>query len=180
MIQLRRIAALVLAACGAAPALASIVPLDLRGMLELADSAVFGEIVEKRTWRGPLEGFAEDPEFTTLVVRGADWFDGSAATREVTYLGSDSSPVSEMPAESETRVGTRAVVFSKSVGAPWGGRTGLRSLVAAQGGVFRVEEGPRGDVVLGKGPGFAVSDSLFASELRARAERTLAEIRRKR
>ncbi|HKE01454.1 MAG TPA: hypothetical protein VKE69_10625 [Planctomycetota bacterium] len=182
--------ALALAAAGAilaaasipsvsAAKIASIAPLTLRQMLERADSAVAGSIVEKRVWRGPLEGFDEDPEFTTIVVRGEDWIAGGQVDREVTYLGSEARPVSDMPAESETRVGTRVVAFSKTVGA-WGGRAGQRSLIAAQGGVFRIEAGPKGDVVLGKGEGFAVADSAFATDLRARVARELVEIRRKR
>lgn len=148
-------------------------------MLERADSAVIGSVIEKRVWHGPLQGFDAEPEFTTLIVRGDDLIAGGQVDREITYLGSESRPVSDMPAESETRVGTRVVAFSKSVGA-WGGRASQRSLIAAQGGVFRVEAGPKGDVVMGKGEGFAVSETVFASELRTRVARELAEIRRKR
>jgi hypothetical protein len=154
------------AACLLAPlALASIESLNLGQMLGRSDSAVLGAVTHKATWSGPLEGFGEDPEFTTITVAGEELRTGKSVTREVTYLGSDAKPVSEMPAESETRVGTRVLVFSKTVGS-WGGREGQSSMVAAQGGVFRVETGPKGDVVLGKGEGYAVEQNARASDLR--------------
>ncbi len=159
-------------------ATASIVHLTLREMLERTDSGVIGTVLEKNVWTGPLEGFEVDPDFTTVKIQGEDLIRGGQVIHEITYLGSDKNPVSEMPAESETRVGTSGLFFSVAVKSAWGGRTGLHSLMAAQGGVFRVESGPKGDVVIGKGEGFAVEKNVLASDLRKQVAAELAEIRR--
>lgn len=157
---------------------ASVLSLNLREMLEIADSAVLGTITKKVTWRGPLLGFEDGADFTTLTVEGEDLVKGGHTTRDVTYLGTDVNPVSEMPAEADTRIGSRVVVFSNAVKSEWGGRKGLNSLIAAEGGVFRVEAGPKGEVVVGRGEGFAVQSNVFATDLRKKIATELAEIRR--
>lgn len=173
---------LILAVAGgaffAAAALASVVSLDLRQMLERADSAVIGTVTEKKTWEGTIANYPAALDFTTIVVDGEDLVSGKTIKREITYLGSDAKPVSEMPAEAETRVGTRALFFSVAMPGDWGGRQNQNSLVAAQNGVFHIEGGPKGDVVIGKGKGAAVDTNIFESELRKNVTDTLAKIRK--
>ena len=156
-------------------ALAAIEPLDLRKMLQRADSAVLGKIVQRTTWTH------EDPtlgpmEFTTITVKGEDLITGNTGSKQVTYTGSQARPNSEMPAESETREGNTVLVFS-SRGKGFGMPQELSWMVAAHGGVFRVEAGPKGDVVIGRGEGYAVEGNLLTGDLRQRITKTLAEIR---
>lgn len=164
---------------GAPVAFAQIVALDLRGMLERADSAIVGSIVEKSVWSGPLGSPNTTVEFTTLKVQGEDLVRGGEVTHLITFLGSETRPCSEMPTANETKVGTKGVFFSKKLNETWGGRADQWSMVAAQGGIFRVESGPKGDVVIGKGQGFAVSENRLMTELRTDVSRELAAIRRK-
>jgi hypothetical protein len=166
------------AALLAAPvALAAIEPLDLRKMLERADSAVLGKITQRTVWTfevpdlGPME-------FTTLQIAGDELVDAKGAvTKSVVFVGSAAQPNSEMPSEAETRVGNSVLVFSKN-GKAFGMRHDSSWIVAAHGGVFRVETGPKGDVVIGRGEGYAVETSLLAGDLRARVASTLAELRK--
>jgi hypothetical protein len=174
-----RTLSVVLAGLGlAAVSPASVISLTMRQMLERADSAVVGKIIEKKTWHGPLRGFDDGADFTTLTIEGDDLVKGSTVKHEVTFLGTDARPVSEMPVETDTRVGNKTVVFSQAVNGEWGGRTGLHSLIAAEGGIYRVETGPKGDVVIGRGQGFAVTANAFDADLRKSVAAELTEIRR--
>lgn len=157
---------------------AQVLQLTLREMLARVDSAVMGEVVQKTTWRGPVEGFNDDPEFTTIIVSGEDLVTGKQVQREITYFGSDARPVSEMPNERETRVGARGLYFSEPVNTPWGGREKLNSLTTAQNGVFALEAGPKGDVIIGKGEGTAIEKSVFAADLRKEVVTILADLRK--
>jgi len=150
----------------------------MRQMLERATSAVIGTITEKNTWHGPLRGFEDGADFTTLTIEGDDLVKGTTVKHQVTYLGTDAAPVSEMPSESDTKVGSGAVIFSKALDIEWGGRTGLHSLIAAEGGLYRVESGPKGDVVMGRGEGCAIPANAFATDLRKQVAAELTEIRR--
>lgn len=166
-------ASLVLAAIPSA----QVLQLTLREMFERVDSAVIGEVVTKTTWRGPVQGFGEDPEFTTITVAGDDLVTGAAVRREITYLGSEARPMSEMPSEFETRVGARGIYFSEPAPAGWGGRDKLNSLTTAQNGVFTIESGPKGDVAIGKGEGTAITKTTFVADLRKEAAETLRAIK---
>lgn len=180
-IQLKRFPIIGLALAGAvlcASAAASVESLDLRQMLQKADSAIAGSVTQKSTWEGRIDGVPFPFEFTTITVEGDDWVTGKKVTREITFLGSAAKPVSEMPGENETKVGTRGLFFSVSVGS-FGGRENQNSIIAAQNGVFRIESGPKGDVVIGKGAGAAVEASVFATELRKNVNTELASLKRK-
>ena len=158
----------VISGCVLAPmVLASIEKLDLPEMVRRVDSAVVGNITAKTTWSHAIQDGGGSLEFTTITVTGDDLMTGKPATIEVSYVGSDKSPTTVTPAESETRIGTRIAVFSKKSSA-FGVPDAKNWMYASHGGVFRVEAGPKGDVVLGKGAGFAVSDNLLASDFRAR------------
>lgn len=163
----------------AAAALASVESLTLRQMLQKADSAVIGSVTEKKTWEGSIAGSNSPWEFTTITVEGEDLFTGKTLKREITWLGSDAHPVSEMPLEAETRVGTKAIFFSVAMSGEFGGRQNQNSLIAAQNGVFRLEAGPKGDVVIGKGAGAAIENNTFVADLRKDVADTLVKIREK-
>lgn len=162
----------------AVAASASVISLTLREMLERADSAVLGRVTNRAIWHGTHPAFPDGIDYTTITVEGEDLVQGKTLKRDITYLGSDAMPVSEMPASNETKVGTRALFFSKAVGSEWGGRSGLNSLIAAQNGVFRVEAGPKGEVVLGKGEGAAIESNLFVADVRKQVAAELDQIRR--
>lgn len=147
-------------------------------MLQRVDSAVIGEVQSKTTWSGPTDGTPATHEFTTIVVAGDDLVTGKTATRSITYYGSDAEPNSEMPSEIETRVGARGIFFSEAVKSSWGGRDNLNSLTAAHAGVFPLETGPKGDVIIGKGAGSAVEKNIFVKDLREQVSTILADIRR--
>lgn len=174
------VAALAAALVASTVAIAQVESLTFTQMLERADSAIAGVVVKKTTWAGRLDGVPSPLDFTTITVQGEDWYSGRQATREITYLGSEAQPVSEMPVENETAVGTRALYFSTAMAGSWGGREHLNSLVAAQNGVFRIESGPKGDVVIGKNKGAAVESNTFLKDLRAQASTELAAIRARR
>jgi hypothetical protein len=162
---------------------ASVIELNLRQMLERADSAVVGSVTARDSWHGPHQGFADGIDFTTITVEGEDLVQGGTVNqggtvkRQITYLGSDTMPVSEMPTFADTKVGVRGVFFSKAVTGPWGGRNGLSSIIAADFGAFRIESGPKGEVVLGKGEGSAIATNAFVADIRKQVASELAQIR---
>ncbi|MFN0207750.1 MAG: hypothetical protein ACKVS6_15690 [Planctomycetota bacterium] len=158
-----------------AVAFAQIESLNLSQMLERADSAIVGSVIEKKTWEADIDGL--QVEFTTITVEGEDLYSGKNIKKEISYLGSEARPVSEMPVENESRTGTRALFFS--VARPkFGGRENQNSLMAAQNGIFRIEAGPKGDVVVGKGAGAAVEANVFLKDLRGNVANELARIKK--
>ena len=162
----------------AAPvALAAIEQLDLRKMLERADSAVLGKIEKRFTWTFEVPDLGA-MEFTTLRLVGEDLVDGKAVTKDVTFIGSQAQPNSEMPAEADTREGTAILAFTKT-GKAFGMRHDAAWVIAAHGGIFRVEGGPKGEVVIGRGEGYAVETNVLAGDLRSRVAKTLADIRQR-
>lgn len=160
-----------------AVAFAQIESLNLAQMIERANSAIVGNVIEKKTWEGTLEGVPNLLEFTTITVEGEDLYSGKNVKRDITYLGSEARPVSEMPVENESRVGTRAIFFSMPL-PKFGGRDNQNALIAAQNGIFRLEAGPKGDVVVGKGAGAAIDTNVFLKDLRGNVTSELAKIRK--
>lgn len=160
----------------ASAALASIERLDLRGMLERADNAVFGEIVGKRVSAVPVFDGAEELYFTTLTVKGASILNGEEITVEVSYPGGFVSPDrgvydSEAPRADDVKVGRRVVVFYK-----WsdnmGGGFASNALYASHGGIFRTFVSAKGRVVVqGRGTGYAVSQNRTLDDLEANARK---------
>lgn len=179
MVVLRRVPIALLLVSAAASA-AGIEALTLNKMLRSAEEAIFGTIKSKEVWKGPLASVGTEVEFTTIEIEGEDLLTGRPITRRLTYIGSEQMPVSEMPTAHETAKNKRVIVFGKARPRAWGGRTGIHELVAGPGGLFAVEAGPKGDVVLGKGVGFAIENTEFLKELRARIATEIAQIRRER
>lgn len=150
---------------------AQIERLDLNQMVEKADNAVFGTIVNKQVIRidHPVDG----PElyFTILTIEGRSLRDDKDLTVDVTFKGGfidEEHGVnnSEAPSADDTRIGTRVVAFYK-----WsdnlGGQLAGNGLYAAHGGLFRTQEARGKTFVLGRGEGYAISKNLEVSELRS-------------
>ena len=157
-------------ACGLG--LAQVERLDLAQMVSRTDGAVAGTIVGSEVIRvdHPVDG----PElyFTSLLVRGTSLYTGLDETVAVTFAGGFVSPDegvhnSEAPSADETRAGNRVVVFYKYE-PNMGGDVSGNALYAAHGGLYRVVSTRRGDVVLGRGDGYAVSSNLTLADLRGR------------
>ena len=151
--------------------LAAIESLDLPDMVARADDAVVGRIVRKRGVRvdHPVEGRLY---FTHLDVEGRSLFTGKAVVVRVTYLGGRVSEdegawCAEAPTADDTKIGNEVVVFHKRSDDLGGGLAG-NGLYAQHGGLFRVVRGRGRPIVLGRGPGYAVSANLELSELTRR------------
>ncbi|HET6202705.1 MAG TPA: hypothetical protein VFI25_07870 [Planctomycetota bacterium] len=142
--------------------------LDLRQMVGKADAAVLGTIVEATASEFTMNGAVYVA--THLKVRGENLYTGREDEVVVSFLGGQTEKsgmwCAESPTPRETRVGNRVVVFSKW--SPTMGGTGMNSLYAAHGGLFHVETGPKGDVVMGRGEGYAIEKNVRAPELRER------------
>lgn len=158
-------------------AAASIERLDLRRMLEKSDGAVVGRIAESWTTWNESPGTAARV-FTHLRIVGEDLATGERSERTVSYFGGQYRGVNQwhadMPTEADVRVGNRVVAFHKWL--PTMGGVGMDGLYAAFGGLYRVEKGPRGEVVIGRGEGFAVEKNTALAELRTEVQRLRAEI----
>jgi hypothetical protein len=137
-------------------------------MVAKTDVAVHGTITNVRTVRYTPPG-DDRLIFTLLTVAGTDLATGLPRSLEAAFLGgthgADSMIVTSMPAPSEYRLGNEVVVFSAPVEG-WGPEI-ERCVYASMGGIFRSIESRNGDVVLGKGQGFAVDKNLRLSDLQA-------------
>lgn len=149
---------------------AQIERLDLKQMVEKADNAVFGTIVNKQVIRidHPVDG----PElyFTILTIEGRSLRDDKDLTVDVTFAGGfidDEHGVnnSEAPSADDTRIGTRVVAFYK-----WsenlGGQLAGNGLYASHGGLFRTFEDRGRTVVMGRGEGYAISKNVEYTTLK--------------
>lgn len=147
---------------------ACIEELDLPKMVAKTDAAVRGTITDVRTVRYVPPG-DDRLIFTILTVDGTDLYTGQPRVLEAAFLGGtfqgDAMNVTSMPAPDEYRVGNDVVVFSAPVEG-WGPEVD-RCVYASMGGIFRVVSGRKGEVVLGKGEGFAVSNNVRLDDLRA-------------
>ncbi len=144
---------------------------DLETMLGRCDNAVVGEIVGSESFRvdDPSDPGGEPLYFTTLHLVGRSICDGRVRSVSVVHPGGfthDGDGVwnSEAPSEDDVRVGTRVVAFYRWVD-DLGGGFGGNALIAAHGGIFRTSSGPHGDVVLGRGEGYAVRQNLSVDDL---------------
>lgn len=170
-----------LAAATTALAHAGIERMDLGRMAELMDDAVVGEIVAKHAVRidHPIDG----PElyFTHLTIDGRSLVTGEARRVVVTYNGGWIDPehgswVAESPTEDETRVGNEVVAFYAWT-PDMGGELAANALVALHGGLYRVAEGRRGPVVLGRGAGYAIASNQRLPELEEEVRATWRLVR---
>ncbi|MGH7151261.1 MAG: hypothetical protein ACREIU_11200 [Planctomycetota bacterium] len=142
--------------------------LDLPKMVGKTDAAVLGTIVEVTGAEVTMNGVSE--VVTRVRVRGENLYTGREDEIVVTFLGGRTEDretwCAESPTARETRVGARTLVFSKSRWTTEG--LEYNGLYAGFGGLFRVEGGPRGEVVLGRGEGYAVENNVRVSDLRDR------------
>ena len=109
--------------------------------------------------------------YTNLLVKGESLYTGKAETVTASFVGGFLAGQrifsAEEPTASETQVGRKVVVFTS----PWPskGNAPPRCLVAQHAGIFTVQPGPQGDVVLGKGEGFAIERNVLLQNLKAQA-----------
>ncbi|HET6203136.1 MAG TPA: hypothetical protein VFI25_10090 [Planctomycetota bacterium] len=142
--------------------------LDLRLMARRTDGAVAGRIVSTWTTSNPSPGTL-GRVFTHMRIVGEDLYTGKPVDWVVSYFGGehegDVQWHADMPTAADVRVGSRVLAFTKWH--PTMGGVGMRSLYALFAGIFRLEEGPRGEVVIGRGEGFAVEKNVPLGEFRA-------------
>ena len=158
--------------------MAAIEPLDLERMADLAPLRLAGEIVSRQGFMGHHPGLGQVP-MTRLTVAGRDLATGERKTVQVAYLGGTvkglSLRCSTQPPDRETAPGTQVVVFAAPEEV-----YGCTMLVAQYGGIFRLQRGEAGQVVVGKGPGTAVPRNILLAELEADLARIDAGERRER
>jgi hypothetical protein len=159
---------LALAAAGTV-GLAQIERLTLDQMVQKTDNAVTGTIVKSKVFRvdHPIDG----PElyYTTLTIRGRSLVDAKPLEVDVTFPGgfiSETEGVwnSEAPTADEIKVGNRVVAFFGWTN-NMGGDVAANALWASHGGLYRVARSRKGDVVLGKGLGYAISSNVQMDRL---------------
>jgi hypothetical protein len=138
-------------------------------MVSMTDGAIEATIVGRQVFRidHPIAG----PEmyFTTLTLSGRSLEDGRALTMEVTILGGfvDAEQGvwnSASPSAEDQKIGNHVVVFHKWVD-NLAADVACSTIFAGHGGLFRVVDGPRGPVVLGRGEGYAVGSNVRLSDL---------------
>jgi len=149
-------------------AAAQIERLDLDQMVAKTDNAVHGRIVATEVVRidSPVDG---QNYFTHLTIEGVSLFDGQPTTVTVTFPGGFISPEngvhnSEAPTADEIRLGNDVVAFYKWTDNMGAGLAG-NALYASHGGIYRVAETRKGQVVLGKGDGYAIASNVRATDL---------------
>ena len=159
---------LALAAAGTT-GVAQIERLTLDQMVLKTDDAIVGTITKSVVFRvdHPVDG----PElyFTTITVRGNSLTDGKAQEVEVTFPGgfvneTDGVWNSEAPSADELKIGNRVVAFHKWLD-NMGGDVSAHALYASHGGLYRVVKSRKGEVVLGKGVGYAVPSNIELAKL---------------
>jgi hypothetical protein len=166
--------ALLLGSLGAAAA-AQIKSLTLPDIVQIADEAVYGQIVSSRVIRAASETGQLDLFYTVLTIEGRALSDARPITVDVVFRGgfvSDTEGVfnSEAPAADDVRVGNRIVAFYRWTD-DMGGHVPANALVAAHGGLYRTLDGPRGPAVLGRGEGYAIAANVRLSQLATSLER---------
>lgn len=169
-------AALLALAAGSSDA--AIERLDLSQMMQRADDAVHGVIVDKQVFRvdHPVDGRMY---FTTITVDGTSLTTGQKVQVPVTYLGGwineqEGADISEAPSEAVTAVGREVVVFYKWLD-DMGYGVSANALYAAHGGVYQVVGKASKKVVLGRGQGYAISSNDTLVNLRKRVTALAAQ-----
>jgi len=163
---------------GASGVLAAIERLDLRQMVQKADGAGVGRSDSVTSTLHELADVGEHV-FTHVRVRGTDFYTGAPADVTVSFIGGRYGDFEkyccEQPTAAELRIGNRALAFYKWTPGMGGGE-GMNGLCASHGGIFPVLSGPKGDVVLGKGEGYAVSSNTAFLTLQAQANAIRASL----
>jgi hypothetical protein len=152
---------------------AQIERLDLSQMVQKADHALFGTIVDHQVivFDHPIDG----PElyFTHLTVEGFDLATNEERTVVVSFAGGfvdaqNGVYNSEAPPADAVRLGNRAVVFYAYTD-NMGGDLAANAIYASHGGLYQTVTGRGGDVVvLGQGDGYAISHNIALPELQER------------
>jgi hypothetical protein len=162
--------ALALVAVGSV-GLAQIERLTLDQMVQKTDNAVAGEIVKHKVFRvdHPIDGL--ELYFTTLTLRGRSLVDSKPLEVDVTFPGgfiNETEGVwnSEAPTADEIKIGNEVVAFYGWVD-NMGGDVAANALWASHGGIYRIAKSRKGDVVLGKGVGYAISSNVKMKDLDA-------------
>jgi hypothetical protein len=162
--------------------LAQIERLTLDQMVLKTDDAVAGTITQSKVFRvdHPVDG----PElfFTTLTIQGRSLTDGAQETVNVTFPGGFVSPEegvwnSEAPTADEIRIGNQVVAFYKWVD-DMGGDVAANVLYASHGGLYRVASSKSGQIVLGKGEGYAVPSNVDLAALGADVSRIAGQVKK--
>jgi hypothetical protein len=158
-----------LAGALATTAWAQIKSFTLDEMVETADSAIYGQIIDSEVFRVDDATDGSDLYFTRLTIEGQSMADATALTAQVVYHGGFIDEThgvfnSEAPAADDVRVGKRVVAFYKWAD-DMGGGVGANALVAAHGGLYRTVEGPRGAAVLGRGEGYAINANVRVDQI---------------
>lgn len=159
-----------LALSGAATlSLAQIRSMNLEEMVEVADGAIHGTIVNARVFRVDHPADGSELYFTTLTIEGRAVGTGDLTTVEVTFNGgflSDTEGVfnSEAPSKDDIRIGTPVVAFYSWMDDMGGGVAG-NALEAMHGGLYRTIGAGESEVVLGRGQGYAVSSNVRVNDL---------------
>lgn len=162
-------AAVVAAALVSGRLSAKIESLTLPQINAKADDCVSGVIrsVEVVRIDHPTDG--RELFYTHLRIEGVSLRDGQPADVVVTFAGGvlpsgEGVWNSEAPSADDTRVGNRVVAFYK-----WtdnmGGDLAANAIYAAHGGLYRVMSTRRGEIVLGRGAGYAIDDNRTLDEL---------------
>jgi hypothetical protein len=160
--------ALALAAAGTV-GLAQIERLTLDQMVQKTDNAVAGKIVKSKVFRvdHPIDG----PElyYTTLTIRGRSLVNNKPLEVDVTFPGgfiSETEGVwnSEAPTADEIKIGNEVVAFYGWTN-NMGGDVAANVLWASHGGIYRIAKSRKGEVVLGKGLGYAISSNVEMKKL---------------
>jgi hypothetical protein len=146
-------------------ALAAVEPLDLGRMAGLARHRLAGEIIARQGFLGHHPELGQVP-MTRLTVAGRELVTGKKTTLRVAYLGGTVDGVSvrcsTQPPDRETAPGNRVLLFAAPEEV-----YGCTMLVAQQGGLFRLQRGEAGEVVVGRGPGTAVPRNILLADLEA-------------
>lgn len=162
------ISSLLVVALGAV-SLAQIKSFTLEEMVQTADQAVYGQIIDSHVTRVVSPADGSENFYTTLTLQGRTLADDQPITIDVTFRGgflNETEGVfnSEAPAADDIKVGRRVVAFYR-----WsddmGGGMPANALVAAHGGLYRTVQSPSGPAVLGRGEGYAISSNRYVSQL---------------
>jgi hypothetical protein len=147
---------------------AGVVRYDLPKIVRETEGAVVGTILEVTATERVGEGWGPWI-FTHVRIQGENLYTGEAEEVVVSFLGGTLegrvtvSP--DAPSPGDLRLGRRVVAFYAF--SPTMGGTGMTSLAGSHAGLFRVEGGPRGEIVLGRGEGYAIEKTRALGTLRA-------------
>lgn len=150
---------------------AQIERLDLTQMVQRADDAVLGTIVERHVMRIDHPDDGPNLYYTSLTVEGRSLATGQPKTVDVWFGGgfvSETEGVfnSEAPSMDDQKLGNRVLVFHKFE-ENMGGDLSGEALMCWHGGLYRTFDARGNTVVQGRGDGYAIAANVKLEELRA-------------